>query len=287
MSKRAPNGRWSPKPLAPLVGVWLALASVAGCQDEAVSPSPSGAAAGGAGAGGAAGGGGEGAGGDDPGPRVREVFFRNPMGSPPDNLFVDGDFELSIVPEGNAGGQYGFVAFSPNGGPVALLGETGGLCRSGLRCGRLRSGRLLFGRGAAAPDDADMRASIWVKPLEAAPDPERPCELGTFVVIGCDTFQQLDSLDEADAPDAQGWCQMSAELDGERQSVCLYVEADVEMLVDNATLLPVADGDLDPLPPPRHPAPALRSDQLARMANLREVLRRRTPFGKPRPDGQP
>lgn len=264
----------------------LALFVLVGCQDERVSPSPaSGSASGGAGAGGAGGAGGEGAGGSTPGPRIREVFLRNPMGSPPDNLFVDGDFELSIVPEESSGGQYGWIAFTSGGSPATLLGETGGLCRSGLRCGRVRSGRLLFGRGAAAPDEADMRASIWVKPLEPADDPEKPCDVGTFVAVACDSFQQLRVLQDADAPDAKGWCEMAGDIDGATQSVCLYVEAEVDMLIDAATLLPRATGDdVSPLPPPHEHR--LSAEQHARMSNLRDVLRRRMPFGKalPEPD---
>ncbi len=256
-----------------------------GCQEEAVEPSPTGGAsspAGGAGAGGASGGGG--AGGAPLGPRVRDVFMRNPMGSPPENLFVDGDFELSIVPEEATGGQYGWLTFSAGGSPKTLVGETGGICRSGLRCARVDAGRLLFGRGAAAANDAEMQVSIWVKALEAPPNPEDPCDLGLFLMVACDTFEQLRTLGPADAPDAQGWCELSAEMDGQKQSVCLYSDLLVDILVDNATLLPTPQGQVNPLPAPMRAEAVQTPAQHARMSNLREVLRRRTLFGRPLPE---
>src|SRR5690606_37838607 len=92
------------------------------------------------------------------GPHVRDVVIRNPFGGPSDNLLADGDFELSIVPEGNSG-QYGWIAFKQSGAEQPLLAETGGLCKSGLRCGRLPKRSIVFGRGTSAANEAPHRAS--------------------------------------------------------------------------------------------------------------------------------
>ncbi|MBL8741515.1 MAG: hypothetical protein JNK04_10490, partial [Myxococcales bacterium] len=114
------------------LALFLSIAALAGCQDEVIDPvttptstttvptaEPTGGAP------------------PLPGPKVRDVYQRNPFGVPLENLLVDGDFELSITREST--GQYGWRRLH-NGGLKPTPAETGGLCKSGLRCGRVDSG---------------------------------------------------------------------------------------------------------------------------------------------------
>lgn len=208
------------------------------------------------------------------GPRVRDVFVRNPFGGPLQNLLADGDFELSIVPSQAAGGQYGWIALSPNGSSaIGMNGETGGLCRTGLRCGRVGANNLLFGRGTAAPGMVGHHASIWMKPLgEVSPD--KPCGVATVMILGCDAFDIKKTLKAADAPDAQGFCEIAGDVVGSRSALCFYVEVGgVDVLADSATLLPLPEDASPPPPSPVEADPAT----LARIARVRDYVRSHAP----------
>lgn len=221
----------------------------------------------------------------EPEPAVRQVFVRNPIGLPIDNLLADGDFELSIVPEAEAGGQYGWIALRGNGGTAPLLAETGGLCRSGLRCGRLPAGRILFGRGTAAPHELPHKASIWLKPVSWQPRPPaelaEPCEsLADVYVLACDSFSVVGVLRPAALPSADGWCELRAELAGSTRALCMYAEiGEQELLLDNATLLAAPELASGPLPAPITPP----TPTTERMRLVREQIRARMPLGSPKP----
>jgi hypothetical protein len=251
--------------------------ALSACGEERVRPVSSGASTSAGGTGGAGEGGGAGTGGGGSEPAVRSVFARNPIGVPFDNLLADGDFELSIVPAQAAGGQYGWRAFSPNGGQAALLAETGGLCRSGLRCGRLGEGRVLFGQGTAASGERPHRASLWVKAVDPTTvDAEKPCELiERAFVVRCESFATVGSLKPSDAPDERGWCEYAGTSPSSRDALCLYVELDArEVLLDAATLLPREEPDALPAPLPPTPDAPTR----ARMETIRAAIRSRMPL---------
>jgi hypothetical protein len=240
---------------------------VMGCSEETISPvdgtpEPTPTVSGS--------GGGTGTGGNgETGPKVREVFYRNTVGVPFDNLLADGDLELSIVP---SDGQYGWLAFSGGGSPVVLNAETGGLCKSGLRCGRVPGESILFVRGTAAPDMSPHRGSVWMKPIAAGPEPgsEHPCALADVRVVTCDNFVFGDKLEAAAAPAADGWCEIAGPIDPSTRAICFYIEIDQwDVLVDAATLLPAEPSAK------RSPPPPLRPDQLARAAVVREHIRSR------------
>lgn len=254
----------------------LALAPLVACSEEALDPvpAPSSSPPDAGPTGGA----------PPDGPPVREVYMRNPLGGPAQNLLADGDFELSIVPSQAAGGQYGWIALTASGAPVAMSSETGGLCRTGLRCGRVPAGNVLFGRGTAAPNMAGHHASIWFKPLGET-SAAKPCDVGNVYVLGCDTFDVKKALRAADAPDAQGFCEYSADLGGSPLSLCMYAEiSGVDVLADSATLLPLPEGTLAPKPSPV----ALLPETRARIAIVRDFVRSHTPLSPPPvPDGEP
>jgi hypothetical protein len=217
--------------------------------------------------------------------RVRDVFLRNPVGTPALNLLADGDFELSIVPGGS--GQHGWTAFSSNGGEARLDAETGGLCKTGIRCGKVARGTILFGRGTSAAAGATHVATMWMKPTEPLPEgTERPCDLGDVYVIECDALTTVTRLRPADAPDENGWCSHSTTVRASNTALCMYMEVgSVGLLLDNATLLPA---------PPTAPKPAAPADSVApdtreRVRMIGGLVRARTRYGAPEPvsDGEP
>lgn len=213
----------------------------------------------------------------DPGPRVRDVFLRNPFGGPPDNLLADGDFELSITR--NSTGQYGWRRLRL-GQLKPLRAETGGICKSGLRCGRVDSGDILIGTGTAAPNDADHYASIWLKSLEAPDDPKEPCALGDVIIYECGSGSTVDSLQPAAAPDENGWCQYETQIESSKVAICMYVDVgEVDILIDNAVLLPAPTRDRSAPPPSPRPPVAMRPAAKERMAAALDLLRRTRRFG--------
>jgi hypothetical protein len=260
-----------------VVALLLPLLAVGACDDERLSPVPTNPPPEPPPTGGAGGTGGEA---PTPGPRIREVFYRNPMGTP-GNLLADGDFELSIVPEGAAGGQYGWVAFRGGGTPDALLGETGGLCRSGLRCARVDANRALYGRGTSGGFDATHELVVHVKPLEIA-DPGDPCDVGVFRALSCDFTDASGPLDEPDAPDADGWCKLTRTLDpSDAGGICVYAEVEVPILIDAAELTRV-DRPAGNTPRP-YPADTMTPEERERIRALGRIVRARTPLGRPSP----
>ena len=107
-----------------------AVVVTAACSEEKLAPAPVDATTSSSSSGGSAGTGGSTV--TPPEPRIRTVETRNPWGGALGNLFVDGDFEFSVVLQGSSP-QAGWFAFS-NNGQGYVRGETGGLCKSGMRC---------------------------------------------------------------------------------------------------------------------------------------------------------
>jgi hypothetical protein len=178
----------------------------------------------------------------DAGTVKRAVLDRNPFGGPSGNLLADGDFELSTVP--HAGAQLGIRAYTSDGsGAVDLATETGGLCRSGLRCAVVQPATVLLLRGTAANGKGNV-ASGWVKvPAGSACNVVRP------ILITCDTFA-VGKLLSAKKPDADGWCHYTATLTEQDQATCVYVDSTLPTgataLLDSFMLGP-DDGTVQPL----------------------------------------
>lgn len=160
---------------------------------------------------------------------VRDVFVRNPFGEQEGNLLSDGDFEMSIT---SNPGQQGWNFYGFNGSDT-LIGETGGLCRSGLRCGVFPKGGALLARATAAPDMAPMVGEIWVKPLDGS-----SCGGVAVYVVGCDDFDvrgQFGGL--VPQLEEDGWCALRGAAAGSATAVCMYLENDgTAMLIDAASL---------------------------------------------------
>lgn len=256
----------------------LGLAVLAGCGEEKIDPvkpadtgTPDG-----------------GDGGAPPVPEpVREVYERNPIGVPIDNLMVDGDFELSITGESNT--QAPWFAFKSNGAvEVPMLAETGGLCHTGLRCARVPANTDMLGWGTSAANRTPHRMSIWTKLVSGRPfNPDRPCELASVYVLDCISFELLQEMEPAAQPDERGWCQHSTEFEGSRTGICMYVSVNsADVLVDSAVILPAPDlvekvGRPRPRPLASTSAVSeqLRATQRSAF-EMRDLLRKRRTFGR-------
>ncbi len=203
-------------------------------------------------------------------PQKRTVEIRNPWGEPPNNLLVDGDFEMSIVVEGHHQ-QAGWLAFKAQQ-QAYLLGDTGGRCKSGLRCGVLEPGVLWYGRGASALEGSMVAA------ISAKPPPGSGCSVVQASVIRCDfDGKSADLVPDSEQPAADGWCTYRRDVPDSDVATCMLVEstlpAGATALVDAATLLPVklaAKLELGATP----------EERAARYSAISSLVRRRMPFGR-------
>jgi hypothetical protein len=198
---------------------------------------------------------------------IREVFTRNPFGDQVGNLLADGDFELSIV---SNPGQQGWNSFT-NADQGLIVAETGGLCRSGLRCARMGRNAVYFARGTAAPEGAPMVAEVWVKPVDAT-----SCSGITALALSCDSFEQRGAALQVPGAEPDGWCPIRFGVPGDETGICLYLEngGDGAMLVDQVSLRATESTDRS-----ARPLPPLSAQTRQRIAMVREGLRRQ-PFGR-------
>ncbi len=205
----------------------------------------------------------------------RTVAKRNPFGAQLGNLMVDGDFEHSIVREGSSA-QLGWLAFNADGMFTYLRGETGGLCRTGLRCGILPAGNSFWGKGTSA-SQGGMIGEVWAKPPAG-----RPCAVVTPTLFYCNASGFETPIPPADSgPGEDGWCHYRVAVSGASRRMCMWIDGLLDpgeqALIDSVALLP--DDGTAPLQSPEPMAPA----RLARVRAAQRWVRDRLPFGRPRP----
>ncbi len=212
--------------------------------------------------------------------KKRVILWENPFGGPPGNLLADGDFEMSTVPPGGIP-QLGWLGFD-SGAERAVKAETGGICRTGLRCGVLEAGMFLLAKGAAAPNDAEHRMTAWAAIPEGS-----ECDVLTMYALDGNTFATIRRLKPvSDGPSEGPWCRYETTFAGRDSAVYLYVDSDLaagqHALIDSAVLAP-NDGTVPPNAGGFEQPPA---QQLARLAFARKRIRDRlgaSPRGAPPP----
>lgn len=210
----------------------------------------------------------------DAGTLKRAVMTRNPFGGPAGNHLIDGDFELSTAPY--AGGQYGWRGFSKDGSqPLDVATETGGLCRSGLRCAVMASKTLHLLRGAAAQGKGNA-VSGWARLPAGA-----PCGMVRPLLIECDTFTVHKPLVAAKKADESGWCSYATTLAEKGSATCVYIDntlpaGDTALL--DAFVLGPDDGTLQPQAAEFWVPDA---ETTARLTGLRDHVIATLPLGKP------
>jgi hypothetical protein len=173
----------------------------------------------------------------DAGTARRTVMTRSPFGGPVANHFADGDFELS---SSGGTGQYGARAFSVggNGGGIDFAIETGGLCRSGLRCAVFAPKTAFLLRGVAAALDKGNVVSFWAR-VPAT----KTCAAVSGLMVTCDTLQTGHALKATTlGPNADGWCSYASRLAVSPSALCLYIQSklvnDETALLDSAVMGP-------------------------------------------------
>jgi hypothetical protein len=212
----------------------------------------------------------------DAGSARRTVMTRSPFGGPVANHFADGDFELSTS---RGTGQYGARAFSvgATGGAVDFAIETGGLCRSGLRCAVFVPKTAFLLRGVAAALGKGNMASFWAK-VPAG----KACAAVTGLMVTCDTLQTGHTIKAiSPQPDAAGWCSYGSRLAPSPSALCLYIQNklvnDESALLDSAVMGP-DDGTVLPQAAEFFVPTA---ELVAELEAVRETIRRTTIVGRP------
>ena len=126
----------------------------------------------------------------------RTVGYRNPLGHVQvrDNLFADGDFELT-----GRSGQMPWIAVG-SGGQGTLTYATGGQCYSGIRCASIQKGSSILGY-LAAPGTGTADVSVKVKtPTGKCADVSISIFDQTQVVASTNLFAGSPTAD------GTGWC---------------------------------------------------------------------------------
>ncbi len=128
-------------------------------------------------------------------PVGRTVGHRNPFGDAlqSDNMMVDGDFELTGRTD-----QAPWVVFNQT--QQTLNYDTGGRCRSGIRCAVIGKGDQLVGF-LTSPALANFVVRVYVKPENSS------CHEASVIVVDLATNNTGGSAQPVSpTPDADGWC---------------------------------------------------------------------------------
>lgn len=166
---------------------------------------------------------------------VRSVYQRNPLGNAlaADNLFADGDFELT-----GRTGQMPWLAYA-NMAQGTLDYDTGGRCRSGVRCGVLGKNQSLIAFVASPPKE-NFFVSVYVKPQSG-----NCAEVRAYVadeLLGASSSM----LKAPKEPDETGWCLFAGTVfNMANLNPALFVEfvgapASKRALVDEGVALPIS-----------------------------------------------
>ena len=200
---------------------------------------------------------------------LRTVGYRNPLGNTRvvDNLMADGDFELT-----GRTGQMPWQAFDKNG-QITLDYDSGGRCRSGVRCGSFTKGQNLIGF-FAFPDTGNVAVTLYGKP-----ETGKCSDLRAYVYDLTGTASATALVQLASTPDVTGWCTYTGVAKGlAKLEPVLYLD-DVggRILIDEAVALPVSGKlMLEGVPPPP-PDGAM----LVRAHDIAEWIHRNRPYGAP------
>ena len=168
---------------------------------------------------------------------TRTVGYRNPFGNvlQPGNLMIDGDFELT-----GRSDQAPWIAFSQMQQAQETLNyDTGGRCRSGVRCGLIGKGDTLIGY-FSSPALVNFNVRVYIQPEG---DHCGDAVVTTFDVATNDTGQSVQS--DTPAPAADGWCVfegMGQNLAYEQPALLVMMAQNPQgstVHIDEATVLPV------------------------------------------------
>jgi hypothetical protein len=123
------------------------------------------------------------------------VITRNPFGATDvrGNLVADGDFEFTGRQQ-----QMPWLSFSSRS-QATLNFETGGRCRSGIRCGAVKQGESVIG-WVASPKDGALDVAIAIKPSSGV------CKDVVVRFIDVESDLRNTTIRPPAEPDADGYC---------------------------------------------------------------------------------
>lgn len=204
---------------------------------------------------------------------VRTVTTKSPWGGPAQNLLADGDFELSISFDGHEGANAWYAFDTAKDTTKYLRGETGGLCRTGLRCAVLEANTALFGRGTGGPGGAGVDVSVWAKlPIGKA------CDVLTVSLLDCDQAIFAVKVKPVSLlPGEDGWCGYEASVAKAATKRCLYVDS--KLAPGESALLDSAAVVAKPAPMMAEVHEPLPAEAQSRARRLARRVRDLTPLG--------
>lgn len=174
----------------------------------------------------------------------RQAFHRNPFGDAfqSDNLMVDGDFELT-----GRNDQAPWLVFDPSKGQQTLDYDTGGHCRSGVRCATLAPPDALIG-SFASPVELKMLVKLYAKLTS------QHCKDLSILVMNIQSGDIDKSVNMvATAPAADGWCVYEGTADNlAYKAPVLYISTtnDATATIDEVSVLPLGETPVHGAPPP-------------------------------------
>lgn len=193
---------------------------------------------------------------------VRTVSYRNPFGDVghPDNLALDGDFEFS-----GRSGQTPWIAASGNGAGLPLDYETGGHCRSGVRCGHMQAQSILLGT-VATPPAGKLYVRVWAKP-----DAGKCSDLSVALFDSTTNQSAGSAAAQSPAPDDTGWCTYEAVVPSiPLHAPLLYLKSKEQAVtVDAVVVLPTTG------PKPLLAGPPISKTEEALVGKLAAAMRQR------------
>lgn len=202
----------------------------------------------------------------------RTVEVRNPFGNTQiaDNLMADGDFELT--------GRYDqqpWLAFGASGQSV-LNFETGGKCRSGVRCLVLKPGDTVIG-WFATPKQGKITLSLWARPIGGN------CKDLTVRVVDIDDEQNAAAIPAPGAVDETGQCHFESAVAGYPGGApAVWLE-----VADRAKVTSITVDEVVALPLPTNAAqlmsfrPGERAEPPAKLASVAAWWHAHRRFGLP------
>lgn len=216
-------------------------------------------------------------------PPKRTVIERNPFGNvaASDNLLWDGDFEWASP----FASQYGWYQLPST--PTIEEPVMGPMCRSGVKCARVKKNDDILGIAVGARDEA-LYASVHVK---FEPDEEgivSPCDEAAAVILDAgfdppkDPDVELTLL--TPVPDVTGYCTFAGLVEPRKNKpyFLLSNHGDGPMLVDDAVLLRATSASVPSGAIP--PALPVRTSRKARVESSREAARAFPRGGEGRPN---
>ena len=201
----------------------------------------------------------------------RLVFHRNPLGDAlqADNLMVDGDFELT-----GRSDQAPWLAFDPKQGQITLNYDTGGHCRSGVRCADFNGTDVLVGM-MGTPMLTNVVVRAYAKPSSGKCVELRilPIDLSSNAVGGAIAATNP-------APAADGWCFYEGQASNlPLAQPALYLEitsSTTTVTVDEVSVLPVGETPVHGI---AQPHPEIDAPTRARIATAVAWVRAHRKYG--------